>query len=147
MLNVGSNLPFSPHLFEAKFYTITSTSATQKICGIDSKRVYLSIWEPSNPIVINPFISFMQSNGFVASRPITAINFTEISAYDHYILQTSEVYINNYPVFSTFSVIEVIYTLPNTKDNYNDPKKPRTLADKIKDFVLSSRRGGGVGNS
>lgn len=146
-MNFGSSLPLAPHLYEAKFYTVTSTSVNQKICGIDNKRVYLSIWEPSNPIVINPFISFMQSNGFVGSRPVTSINFTEISAFDHYILQTSEIYINNYPIGSVFSVIEVIYNLPNSRGISNDPKKLRSLSDKIKDFVFSSSSIGSGNNT
>lgn len=146
-MDFGSSLPFAPHLYELRISQPVSTGTAFRILGLDSKRVYLKIARLSGPIAPGAYYSINQVGGADGRFIPNANNEIELNFAIHSMLTTAEIWSNGFGGGTVFSVIEVLYNLPNSRGISNDTKKLRSLSDKIKDFVFSSGSIGGSNNA
>lgn len=137
---IASGIPYAPHMFEIVTNTITLTNGTEQLVPLDMSRVGVYIQIIGMAMPAGAFFT-ANSTGLNAARlTTTSTTGLELNWYSHFTLTGSGIWVNGAGIGNVFSVTEVRINQSLIGEIDNATRKPESLSDKIKNYLLSGRR-------
>lgn len=130
-------LPYAPHMYEIKMFTIPSSNNLTMFLPSDTRRVFFTIQQKSGlPVAF--VISAGGNQATKYSLDVGAGLETIVDWYNYYTLPTLEWYWDANGVGNNFVITEILFNQLTEREVNNAIRKPESLASKIKRHFQNS---------